>query len=87
MTLRGRVTVLDTTVPAAVAYKKAATAQVPVHWVDPGKAGDTMHALLWELIPALQDKFAPNHRGELPEALRPKAMQPQETPSRYDHAL
>lgn len=87
MTLRGRVTVLDTTVPAAVAYKKAATAQVPVHWVDPGKAGDTMHALLWELIPALQDKFAPNHRGELPEALRPKAMQPQETPSRHDHAL
>ena len=77
MTLRGRVTVLDTTVPSAVAYKKAATAQVPVHWIDPSRAGDTMHALLWELIPALQDKFAPNHRGELPEALRPKAAQPQ----------
>lgn len=53
LTLRGRVSVLDTTVPAAVAYKKAATAQIPVHWLDPSRAGDTMHRLCWELLPML----------------------------------
>ena len=31
----------------AVAYRKAATAQIPVHWLDPLRAGSTMHALLW----------------------------------------
>lgn len=71
LTLRGRVNVLKTMVPSAVAYKKAATAQVPVHWIDPHRAGDVMHALLWELIPSLENKFAANHRGELPESLRP----------------
>lgn len=54
LTLRGRVSVLDTSVPSAVAYKKAATAQVPVHWMDPTRAGDTMHRLCWELIPSLE---------------------------------
>jgi len=49
---RGRVTVLDINVPAAVAYKKAATAQMPVHWIDT-KASDTMHRLCWELMPQL----------------------------------
>ena len=34
ITFRGRVSVLDLTVPSAVAYKKAATAQMPVHWID-----------------------------------------------------
>lgn len=71
MTMRGRVTVLNTGVPTAVAYKKAATAQVPVHWIDPIKAGDVMHALLWELIPSMEGKFAPNHRGSLPDSLNP----------------
>lgn len=71
MTLRGRVNVLSTAVPSAVAYKKAATARVPAHWIDPHKAGDVMHALLWELIPSLEGKFAPNHRGELPQSLIP----------------
>lgn len=71
MTMRGRVTVLNTGIPAAVAYKKGATAQVPVHWIDPVKAGDVMHALLWELIPSMEGKFAPNHRGQLPESLNP----------------
>jgi chromosome partitioning related protein ParA len=69
MEMRGRVNVLNTVVPSAVAYRKAATLQVPVHWVDPVKAGDVMHQLLWELIPSLEGKFTPNHRGELPEPL------------------
>lgn len=51
--LRGRVTVLETTVPSATAYKKAATNQIPVHWMDPTRAGDTMHRLCWELVPSV----------------------------------
>lgn len=76
--MRGRVSVLSTTVPSTVAYKKAATAQVPVHWIDPIKAGDVMHALLWELIPSLVNKFAPNHRGEIVQAIRPAHESPAE---------
>jgi len=53
--LRGRVSVLETQVPSAVAYKRAATNQIPVHWMDPVRAGDTMHRLCWELAPMLQD--------------------------------
>ena len=67
--MRGRVNVLNTQIPQAVAYKKAATAQVPAHWIDPVKAGDNMHSLLWELIPNLVEKYAPNHRGEIAPAL------------------
>lgn len=67
--MSGRVTVLATQIPQAVAYKKAATAQVPAHWIDPVRAGDHMHSLLWELIPNLSDKFTPNHRNELAPAL------------------
>lgn len=67
--MRGRVNVLATQIPQAVAYKKAATAQVPAHWIDPAKAGDSMHSLLWELIPSLVNKYAPNHRGEIASAL------------------
>ncbi|WP_301546398.1 ParA family protein [Alcaligenes phenolicus] len=40
--MSGRVTVLATQIPQAVAYKKAATAQVPAHWIDPVRAGDHM---------------------------------------------
>jgi chromosome partitioning related protein ParA len=65
LTMRARVSVLGTTVPAVAAFPKAATAQVPVHWIDPIKAGDIMHRLVWELIPPLEGKFTPNHRGEL----------------------
>ena len=65
--MRGRVNVLSTTVPAVAAFPKAATAQVPVHWVDPQKAGDIMHLLVWELIPSLQGHFTANHRGEIPD--------------------
>ena len=60
VSLRGRVSVLSTAVPHAVAYRKAATAQVPVHWLDPSRAGSTMHALLWELIPSLDGCCAAN---------------------------
>lgn len=55
--LRGRVNVIETTLPAAVAYRKAATARVPVHWIDT-KAGTHMHQLMWELIPSLEGKTA-----------------------------
>lgn len=61
--LRARVDVLDSTVPHAVAYKQAATAQLPVHWMDPSRAGATMHQLLWELIPSLAGSVAPNCDG------------------------
>lgn len=60
--LSGRITLLDAVVPAAVAYRKAATSQVPVHWIDPVKASDIMHKLLWELIPSVEGLYAPNHR-------------------------
>lgn len=63
--LRGKVTVMDTMVPAIAAFPKASTAQIPVHWVDPVKAGDIMHSLMWELIPSLEGKFTPNHKGDL----------------------
>lgn len=63
MTMRGRVSVLNTTISSTVAFRKAATARVPVHWIDPLRAGEVMHQLLWELIPSLQGKFAPNHPG------------------------
>lgn len=72
--LKGRVTVLPTAVPAIVAFKKAATMQVPVHWVDPVRAGQAMHELLWELIPSLQGRVAPNHPdfgAEEPDAPAP----------------
>ena len=58
--LRARVDVLEITVPHAVAYRQAATAQQPVHWVDPVRAGTTMHQLVWELIPSLAGTVAPN---------------------------
>ncbi|SCK55764.1 chromosome partitioning related protein ParA [Variovorax sp. HW608] len=62
LTMRGRVSVMQTAIHSAVAFRKAATAQVPVHWIDPGRASDAMHQLLWELIPSLEGRYAPNHR-------------------------
>ncbi len=52
---------LETLVPSAVAYRKAATAQVPVHWVDPVKQSDVLHRLMWELIPSVEGFCASNH--------------------------
>ena len=71
ITLRARVTVLNTVIPSLAAYRKAAISQIPVHWFDPKKTGDQMHALMWELLPHLRGRFAPNHRGVLDEALIP----------------
>lgn len=63
--MRGRVNVLETVLPDAVAFKRAATSQLPVHWVDPIKASDAMHSFMWELVPSLVGHFVPSHRGEL----------------------
>ena len=51
--LRGSVSVLDTVVPMATAFEKAATLRKPVHWLDPRRAGEVMHNLAWELLPQL----------------------------------
>ncbi len=56
----GRISVLDTVVPAAKAYTEAATLQTPVHRHEPRRngqmlaAGQVMHELVWELFPALK---------------------------------
>lgn len=60
ITLKGRVSVLDTVVPHAKAYKEAATLRVPVHRHERTRNGvmpsafTVMHQLAWELIPSLQ---------------------------------
>ncbi len=57
--LKGKVTVLDTIVPHAKAYKEAATLRIPVHRHEVKRNGVTpsahtvMHELAWELIPSL----------------------------------
>lgn len=62
--LKGRVTVLETTVPHAKAYKEAATLRTPVHRHERRRDGPTpsactvMHSLAWELIPSLQGVLA-----------------------------
>ncbi len=65
MTMRGRVTVLNATVPHSVSYKKAATSQQPVHWIDP-RASATMHNLIWELFPNLEGVTAADMVDEEP---------------------
>jgi chromosome partitioning related protein ParA len=58
--LEGRVTLLNTAVPAAKSYKEAATLGIPVHRHEPHRDGtmasayDVMHNLVWELIPSLK---------------------------------
>ena len=62
--LGGRVTVLDTVVPDAKSYKESATLCLPAHRHEPFRKGtmpsayETMHALLWELVPNLTGHFA-----------------------------
>ncbi|MCC6319986.1 MAG: ParA family protein [Phycisphaerales bacterium] len=72
--LKGRVTVLDTAVPHAKAYKEAATLRLPVHRHERRREGVTpsayavMHRLAWELIPSLDGVYADGasrHRGVL----------------------
>jgi chromosome partitioning related protein ParA len=63
-TLPARVSVLNTVVPHAKAYKEAATLRVPVHRHERHRLGPmlsaaaTMHQLVWELIPDLHGKSA-----------------------------
>ena len=58
--LKGRVTVLETVVPHAKAYKEAATLRIPVHRHERRREGampsayTVMHSLAWELIPSLE---------------------------------
>jgi len=70
--LEGRVSVLETVVPHAKAYKEAATLRVPVHRHEARRsgampsAGTVMHQLAWELIPGLRGI----HAGGYPAAER-----------------
>ncbi len=58
---KGQITILETTVPATVAYREAATRQIPVHQWEPRRDGptpaalETMRALTRELFPHLED--------------------------------
>lgn len=58
---RGQITVLDTAVPATVAYREAATHQIPVHRWETRRSGptpaaaETMRALAAECLPHLVD--------------------------------
>jgi chromosome partitioning related protein ParA len=62
--LKGRVSVLDTVVPHAKAYKEAATLRVPVHRHERRRDGAmpsayaVMHQVVWELIPSLHGQYA-----------------------------
>ena len=62
--LKGRVSVLETVVPHAKAYKEAATLRIPVHRHERKREGVTpsastvMHQLAWELIPSLIGVYA-----------------------------
>lgn len=66
--LKGRVSVLDTVVPHAKAYKEAATLRIPVHRHERKREGvapsacTVMHQLAWELIPSLQGVYAESIR-------------------------
>src|SRR5471032_2650651 len=57
--LKGMVSVLETIVPHAKAYKEAATLRIPVHRHEVTRSGvspsahTVMHELAWELIPSL----------------------------------
>lgn len=65
---RGGISILDTVVPAAVAYREAATARIPVHRWDLQRRGptpcarETMVSLVRELLPHID--IAPEIAGE-----------------------
>ncbi len=69
-TASDRVTILDTAIPSAVAYRNAFTARVPAHTVNRvggaryPSAYEVMHRLVWELQPELQGCFAGRRRGK-----------------------
>lgn len=61
---KGRVSVMETIVPHAKAYKEAATLRIPVHCHEVKRNGvapsacTVMHELAWELIPSLRGHYA-----------------------------
>jgi chromosome partitioning related protein ParA len=63
-----RVTLLDTAVPHAKAYKEAATRRMPVHRHERRREGampsawSVMHGLAWELMPSLRGVLADGRR-------------------------
>ena len=63
-----RVTLLDTVVPHAKAYKEAATRRLPVHRHERRREGampsawSVMHGLAWELMPGLRGVLADGRR-------------------------
>jgi chromosome partitioning related protein ParA len=65
-----RVTILDTVIPNAIAYKDAFTARVPVHQANQTagsripSAYEVMHRLAWELQPELNRFFAGRFEGD-----------------------
>lgn len=66
--MKGLVTVAETMIPASVAYNEAATAQLPVHRLKRRESGitpsETMHQLIWELLPNLSGVFAGGYAEE-----------------------
>lgn len=65
-----RVTILETVIPNAIAYKDAFTARVPVHTANRiggsryPSAYEVMHRLVWELQPDLYGYFAGRLKGD-----------------------
>lgn len=84
-----RVTILDTLIPNAVAYKDAFTARVPVHAHNRSGGSrypsgyEIMHRIAWELQPDLYGYFAGRMRGDPavvfgPSAAAEASLQPSE---------
>jgi chromosome partitioning related protein ParA len=77
-----RVTILNTMIPNAVAYKDAFTARMPVHAVN--KSGgsrypsgyEVMHRIVWELMPELYGNFAGRLQGDPEEVFRTRTPEP-----------
>ncbi|MGM9489533.1 ParA family protein [Ideonella sp. YS5] len=72
-----RVTILDTVIPNAVAYKDAFTARRPVHQISRQGGSrfpsgyEVMHRLVWELQPNLYGHFAGRLTGDPEEVFGP----------------
>lgn len=72
-----RVTILDTVIPNAVAYKDAFTARRPVHQISRQRGSrfpsgyELMHRIAWELQPNLYGHFAGRLKGDPEEVFGP----------------
>ena len=72
-----RVTILDTAIPNAVAYKEAFTSRLPVHRMNRISGArfvsgyEAMHRLVWALLPDLHGHFADRPRGHPERAFWP----------------